>query len=64
MSPLALEFAAALKRAPMQFPDLVDAHMEVSWPDFLRAWGELREADILGRDDDGAYFIEDDADRP
>lgn len=25
--------------------------------DFLDAWGELREADILRRDDDGRYFI-------
>lgn len=59
MSPLALEIVAELKRAPLQFPDVVDAHMNVRWPDFLRAWGELREADILGRDDDGAYLIVD-----
>ena len=27
--------------------------------DFLDAWGELREADILRRDDAGRYFIGD-----
>ena len=33
------------------------AHREVPWPDFLRAWGELRRAEILSRDEDGNYLI-------
>ena len=46
-----------LTRKPRQFHDLVDAHMDVPWPEFLRAWGEIRGAEILRRDDDGAYRI-------
>jgi hypothetical protein len=30
----------------------------VPWQEFLQAWGELREIDILKRDDQGAYYIE------
>ena len=40
-----------------QFHELVDEHTEVPWRDFLLAWGELREADILRRDNDGNYYI-------
>ena len=57
MSPLAATLAATLEATATQFHDLVDAHADVPWRDFLRAWGELREADILMRDDDGCYFI-------
>ena len=60
MSPLAKEIAADLTRAPRQFSEVVDGHMGVPWPEFLRAWGEIRVADILQRDDDGAYFIAED----
>ena len=31
--------------------------MDVAWPDFLRAWGEIRAADVLKRDDAGRYLI-------
>ena len=58
MTPLAAELKATLEATARQFHDLVDDHMDTPWRDFLQAWGELREADILKRDDEGAYFIE------
>jgi len=57
MSPLAEQIIAELKQNPLQFHDLVDAHMDVRWPDVLKAWGELRAAEILVRNDDGTYEI-------
>jgi len=42
---------------PKQFSEVADAHLDVSWREFLQAWGEVRAADILKRDDDGAYYI-------
>ena len=36
---------------------LVEAHMTTPWREFLLAWGELRTADVLGRDDAGRYVI-------
>ncbi len=60
MSPLARDILARLEGGALQFHDIVDAHMDASWPDFLRAWGELRDADLLRRDDDGAYIITND----
>ena len=59
MSPLATKLAAALEAAPAQFHDLVDEHRDTPWREFLNAWGELREADVLGRADDGCYYIGD-----
>lgn len=59
MSPLATKLAAALEAEPMQFHDLVDTYRAEAWRDFLTAWGELREAGILGRADDGCYYIGD-----
>ena len=58
MSPLAETIAAGLRKTPQQFSDVVDAHMEVPWREMLKAWGEVRAADILKRDDDGAYYID------
>ena len=58
MSPLAKNLKATLEEEAKQFHDVVDDYMDVSWPDFLHAWGELREVDILKRDDEGAYYIE------
>lgn len=60
MSPLARDILAQLEGGALQFHDIVDAHMDARWPDFLRAWGELRDADLLRRDDDGAYIIAND----
>ena len=61
MSALAKEIIAALESTPNHFSEVVDAHMNVPWREFLQAWGEVRAADILKRDDEGAYYI--DADR-
>ena len=58
MSPLAQNIKSALEVEAQQFHDVVDKHIDIPWQEFLRAWGELREADILKRDDAGAYFIE------
>ena len=58
MSPLATTLKSALETEARQFHDVVDDHMDVPWQEFLQAWGELREIDILKRDDEGAYYIE------
>ena len=57
MSPLAQSLAAELSARPRHFGELVEAYMQTPWRDFLLAWGELRAADVLGRDDDGRYLI-------
>jgi hypothetical protein len=57
VSPLAALLVAELSERPRQFGELVEAHMETPWRDFLLAWGEIRAADVLGRDDDGRYLI-------
>jgi len=57
MSPLASTLIREITDRPQQFHELVDAHREVPCPDFLRAWGELRRAEILSRDEDGNYLI-------
>ena len=58
MSPLAAALYETLQSDARQFDELVDMHLDVPWRDFLRAWGELRAADILQRDDAGAYYID------
>ena len=57
MSPLARALVAELRERPRHFGELVEAHMETPWRDFLRAWGEVRAADLLGRDEAGRYLI-------
>jgi hypothetical protein len=57
MSPLAATLQETLEREAKQFDELVDLHLDVPWREFLLAWGELRAADILRRDDAGAYYI-------
>lgn len=61
MRPLALTIIAELKAKPQQFDEVVDAHRDTPWRDFLYAWGEVREANVLQRDDDGAFFVPADA---
>jgi hypothetical protein len=58
MSPLAQTIQREIQAKPQQFSDVVDAHRDVAWRELLRAWGELRAANILKRDDDGRYLIE------
>ena len=57
MSPLAASLVAELSERPRQFGELVEAHMDTPWRELLLAWGEVRAADILGRDDEGRYLI-------
>ena len=57
MSPLAEVIRREIEGRPQQFAEVVDAHREVAWRELLKAWGELRAANILTRDDDGNYVI-------
>lgn len=57
MSALAARIAAELTDRPRHFSEVVEAHAEIPWRDFLLAWGEVRAADILKRDDAGRYLI-------
>ena len=61
LSPLARALVDGLRRQPRHFGELVEAHMDTPWRDFLLAWGEVRAADVLGRDDAGRYVIRTDA---
>ena len=57
MSPLAQSLVAELRAHPRHFGEVVEAHMTTPWRELLLAWGELRGADVLGRDDAGRYVI-------
>lgn len=57
MSPLGERLVADLRAQPRHFAELVEAHGEVGWRDFLLAWGEVRAAAVLARDDAGRYLI-------
>ena len=57
MSPLASAVVALLRERPRHFGELVEAHMDAPWRDFLYAWGEVRASDLLERDDAGRYAI-------
>ena len=57
MSPLAEAIVLELSANPRQFAEIVDQHRSVAWPDFLKAWGEVRGTPTLGRDEDGRYLI-------
>ena len=57
MTKLAQTILAEIAAKPQHFHDIVNAHMDVSWRDLLKAWGELRAANVLGRDDYGNYII-------
>ncbi len=57
MSDLAETILAEIRDRPRQFHEVVEHHMDVPWRELLRAWGELRAAELLGRDDDGNYIV-------
>ena len=57
MSPLAEAIAEELRAQPQQFSQVADRHRDVAWPEFLKAWGEVRTLKSLGRDDDGNYVL-------
>ena len=64
MSPLAGALVALLRERPRHFGELVEAHMDAPWRDFLYAWGEVRASDLLARDDAGRYLIRAEAVNP
>ena len=57
MSPLADTIRREIEAKPQQFSEVADAHRDVAWRELLKAWGELRAANIFTRDDDGNYVI-------
>jgi hypothetical protein len=57
MSPLAQAIITAIQTRPRLFSELADQHRNVPWPEFLRAWGEVRPMTSLKRDEDGRYLI-------
>jgi CHAD domain-containing protein len=57
VSALAEAIVTALRETPMQFGEMVDVHREVPWRTFLTAWGEVRDLDVLKRDEIGRYFV-------
>ena len=56
-SALAQTIIETLRGTAKQFAEVVDDHPDVAWRDLLRAWGEVREADVLKRDDLGRYYV-------
>jgi hypothetical protein len=56
-SPLARRIADELRARPRHFSEVVEAHAAVPWREFLLAWGEIRSAEVLRRDDTGRYLI-------
>jgi hypothetical protein len=57
MTPLAEAIMREIRNRPQQFSETVDAHRDVPWPDFLRAWGEVRALNRFERDEDGRYHL-------
>jgi hypothetical protein len=57
MSPLAQTIADELRAAPRQFSEVVDQHRNIPWPEFLKAWGEIRGLATVGRDENGRYLL-------
>jgi len=57
VSPLASRIVEELRQTPRHFAEVVDAHPDVAWRDLLNAWGEVRAAGVLGREEDGRYRI-------
>ncbi len=57
MSPLATRIVEELRTRPRHFAEVIEVHPDVAWRDLLKAWGEVRAAGVLGREDDGRYRI-------
>jgi len=57
VSELATRIVEELRQRPRQFSEVVEAHLDVAWREFLYAWGEVRSADVLERDDAGRYRV-------
>src|SRR5262249_55345966 len=58
ITPLATRILEELRATPRHFAEVVDAHPDVAWRGLLRAWGEVRAAGVLGREEDGRYRID------
>lgn len=57
LSPLAARLLDELGERPRFFAELVELHPEVPWPEFLRAWGQVRSHPRLGRRENGLYLV-------
>ena len=57
LSPRGERLIADVRARPRHFAELVETHTTVAWRDFLRAWGEVRAAEVLARDDEGRYLV-------
>jgi hypothetical protein len=57
LTPLADRIMREIRNRPQQFSETVDAHRDIPWPEFLRAWGEVRALNRLKRDEDGRYLL-------
>lgn len=57
MSPLATRILEELRERPRHFSEIVEAHMEVPWRDFLQAWAEVRSSPLIGRQEYGRYVV-------
>lgn len=64
MRPLARQLVRELAERPRHFGELVEMHMDVPWREFLHAWGDVRAAAVLQRDDAGRYVVPEGAARP
>ena len=56
-TPLAQRIVDELRERPRHFSEVVEAHAAVPWRELLLAWGEIRSADVLQRDEAGRYLI-------
>jgi hypothetical protein len=54
---MAASITATLRARPVFFMDLVRAHREAPYRTLLLAWGEVRAAHRLSRDDESRYFL-------
>jgi len=54
---LAAQMEALLRERPRTFYDLVRALGDAEYRVVLQAWGSLREAHRLGRDEHGLYLV-------
>lgn len=57
MSPLAARIVAELRERPRHFAEVVELYLDVPWPEFLRAWGEVRTSELIDRHQYGLYAI-------
>ena len=54
---VAERMTAMLRERPVQFMDLLRTFPDVPYRTILLAWGQVREAHRLAREEDGEYFL-------